>query len=219
MSQVFLKKVARKIEVFINSIYLKTTEIVPFLRPIHETYSTQTPITISMWFMQKVIGFNRQAYWPMHFTSQLGNFRNIYVGIESSPGYMPGCYIQGEAKTYIGDYTQIATNVGIINANHDCYENCKHTAAHEVSIGNYCWIGMNTVILPGVKLGDHTTVGANSVVTKSFVEGYCVIAGNPARKIKNLDPSLCIKYKSQYEYHGYIAHHLFEKYRSQNLNI
>ena len=43
---------------------------------------------------------------------------------------------------------------------------------------------MNSMILPGVTLGSHTVVGAGSVVTKSFPEGYCVIAGNPAKKIK-----------------------------------
>ena len=45
---------------------------------------------------------------------------------------------------------------------------------------------MNSVILPGVVLGDHTIVGAGSVVTRSFEEGHCVIAGVPARKIKEL---------------------------------
>jgi acetyltransferase-like isoleucine patch superfamily enzyme len=46
---------------------------------------------------------------------------------------------------------------------------------------------MNAVILPGVTLGDHTIVGAGSVVTKSFENGNCVIAGNPAKIIKNLE--------------------------------
>jgi acetyltransferase-like isoleucine patch superfamily enzyme len=46
---------------------------------------------------------------------------------------------------------------------------------------------MNSVIHPGDKLGPHTTVGAGSIVTKSFEDGYCVIAGNPAKLIKKLD--------------------------------
>ena len=56
----------------------------------------------------------------------------------------------------------------------------------DIIIGKKCWIGMNSVILPGVVLGDHTIVGAGAVVTKSFVDGNCVIGGNPARIIRKL---------------------------------
>jgi len=46
---------------------------------------------------------------------------------------------------------------------------------------------MNSVILPGIILGDHTIVGAGSVVTRSFPEGKIVIAGNPARLLKKIE--------------------------------
>lgn len=202
-----------------SSLYWNIAKIIPCLRLFYETRNTQTPIKLSMWFAQKVLGFNKEAYWPVHFTSEIGDYRNIYAGIETCPGYMPGCYIQGHGKTYIGDYTQIASNVGIITANHDPHDNRKHISAYTVKIGQYCWIGMNSVILPGIELGDFTIVGAGAVVTKSFADGYCVIVGNPARLIKKLDPSKCVRHKSEYEYHGYIAKKYFQQFREKYLLV
>ena len=99
-----------------------------------------------------------------------------------------GNYYQAfDAKIIIGKGTYIAKNVGIITSNHDCYNLKKHKEGRDVVLGEECWIGMNSVILPGVRLGNKTIVGAGSVVTKSFENGRCVIAGNPARIIKNLD--------------------------------
>ncbi len=57
----------------------------------------------------------------------------------------------------------------------------------DLVIGDNCWIGMNSVVLPGVKLGEKTIVGAGSVITKSYEEGHCIIAGNPAKIIKYLN--------------------------------
>lgn len=208
-----------KIKSTLFSVYWFFIKIVPWLRPIYETHNTQTPLTISMWFLQKVIGFNRNVYWPVHFSSLVTNYRNIFAGVETCPGYMPGCYIQGIGKIIIGDYTQISANVGIISANHELYDNRKHTTPTTVKIGRYCWIGMNAMILPGVELGDYTIVGAGSVVTKSFPDGYCVIAGNPAKSIKQLDRKQCVMHKSKYEYYGYIPKERFEKYRRKYLNV
>lgn len=51
-------------------------------------------------------------------------------------------------------------------------------------IGNDVWIGQNALILPGVHVGDGAIIGANSVVGKD-VSPYTVVAGNPARVIRN----------------------------------
>ncbi len=55
-----------------------------------------------------------------------------------------------------------------------------------MKIGNNCWIGEKSIILPGVILGDFCVVGAGSVVTKSAPD-YCMLVGNPARIIKRYD--------------------------------
>ena len=51
---------------------------------------------------------------------------------------------------------------------------------------------MNAVVLPGVVLGDNTVVAAGAVVTKSFPQGHCTVAGVPAVEIKR-------KQNNQYE--------------------
>lgn len=183
-----------------------------------ETKNTQTPISFDIWYNQKVLGHCRNAYWPVHITSKIGNYKNIYCGIETSPGYSSGNYIQGLGKTIIGDYTQIGPNVGIITANHELHDNRKHKIG-EVVIGKYCWLGMGSIILPNVILGDYTIVAAGAIVTKSFKDGYCVIGGNPAKKIKDLVKEDCIFHKSKFEYNGYIKSKDFEEYRELNLSI
>lgn len=190
-----------------------------YFRFIKETRNTQTPITFLTWFVQQVIGINKGPYWPMHFSSTIvGGWRNVNAGIEVSPGLSAGCYIQAIGKISIGDYTQIAPNVGIISSNHLPEDNSKHSVS-EVHIGKYCWIGMGAVILPGVVLGDFTVVGAGAIVTKSFPDGYCVIAGNPARHIRNLEREKCISARSEFEYNGYIPAKDFEAFSKKYLLV
>mgnify|MGYP000322777145 CR=1 FL=1 len=199
-------------------VYLVVLELVNFFKLRRETKNSQNPIRFSMWIFQRIFGFNRFVYWPVHFTSVIANYKNVYAGIDTSPGFSPGCYIQGIGKVYIGDYTQIAANVGIISSNHNI-ENTQEHIVSEVKIGKYSWIGMNSVILPDVILGDFTIVGAGSIVTKSFSEGYCVIAGNPAKIIKRLNKNDCKRFKNEYEYNGYVCHDKFNRYRKEYLDI
>jgi acetyltransferase-like isoleucine patch superfamily enzyme len=189
----------------------------PFFRFDRETRGTQTPATVEAWLRQHVLGINRGPYWPMHSSSIINYWQNVHAGVETSPGLMPGCYISAIGKVYIGDYTQIAPNVGIISSNHSLEDNRRHEE-QDVRIGAYCWIGMGAVILPGVTLGDFTVVGAGAIVSKSFPEGHCVLAGAPAKVIRKLDPAKCVRHTSAYEYHGYIPKADFEAFRKKHLS-
>lgn len=51
-------------------------------------------------------------------------------------------------------------------------------------IGENCWIGANVRICKGVTIGDNSVVAACSVVTKD-VPANCIVAGNPAKVVKN----------------------------------
>lgn len=129
---------------------------------------------------------NRGIPWPVSPLARVG--KNIEFDIDGLNNFQsPGCYFQTwDAKITIGKGTYIAQGVGIITSNHDVYDLEKRSKIEDVVIGEQCWLGMNCVVLPGVHLGDGTIVGAGSVVSKSFEEGHCVIAGVPARKIKEL---------------------------------
>ncbi|AWV98049.1 acyltransferase [Arcticibacterium luteifluviistationis] len=56
----------------------------------------------------------------------------------------------------------------------------------KVAIGNYVYIGTNSLIMPGVSIGDNVLVAAGSVVSKSIPSGY-VVGGNPAKIICKLE--------------------------------
>lgn len=186
----------------IKNIAKQLARSLPILKHFYRTRYTAAPITLKTLFTQKILGINKSAYWPMHFTSTVRGAAHIQTGIGTAPGLSPGCYIQGTGGITIGDYTLIGPNVGIISINHNPTQN-KDFVKKEVRIGKYCWIGMNSTILPGVTLGDFTIVGAGTVVTKSFPDGYCIIAGNPAKVIKQLNPKECVHYTNPYEYCGY----------------
>ena len=176
---------------------------------IYRTRGTAAPISLKTIIVQKIFGYNRNAYWPVHHSSVVVNASNILIGKGTAPGLSPGCYIQGIGKIQIGDYSIIGFNVGIISANHDLTDYRKHSIG-SIKIGNYCWIGMNSVILSNVTLGDHTIVAAGSIVTKSYPEGYLVIAGNPAKPIKLIEREHCENYSNKFIYYGYIPEKYFD---------
>lgn len=139
-------------------------------------------------FMQKIIGYNRHIPWPCSSRIVISNPAKILFDVNDMNNFQGiGNYYQCfKGSISIGKGSYIAMNVGIVTANHNVYDLDTHEDGKDVILGKQCWIGMNTVILPGVILGDNTIVGAGSVVTKSFPEGNCIIAGNPAKIIRKL---------------------------------
>lgn len=91
----------------------------------------------------------------------------------------------------IGDNTAIAAYVTITDINHP-YEDISLPVERQdiqvapVKIGKDCKIYNNAVILPGVTIGNHVVIGANSVVCHD-VPDFCVIVGAPAKVIKKFD--------------------------------
>lgn len=139
-------------------------------------------------FWQKIIGINRHVPWPVSFKVLVVSPENIVFDYDDLHNFMSqGNYFQATGgRLVLGSGVYIAPNVGLIVENHDINDPSKRGGGKDVIVKEKCWIGMNSMILPGVELGEHTVVGAGSIVTKSFPQGHCVIAGNPAKIIKDL---------------------------------
>ena len=97
------------------------------------------------------------------------------------------CVVLDAAKVTIGNNVFIGPGVHIYTATHptNALERSSVVFAQSVSIRNDCWIGGNTVICPGVIIGDGCTIGAGSVVTKD-IPANSLAVGNPAKVIKKL---------------------------------
>ncbi|MGB3423192.1 MAG: DapH/DapD/GlmU-related protein [Castellaniella sp.] len=126
--------------------------------------------------------------WPVALNCHISNSSNIHFHPDNLDNFQsPGAYFQCiNAKIFIGRGVYIGPNVGIITANHDFNDLDLHLEGKDVVIKDNCWIGMNSVVLPGVVLEKRTIVGAGSVVTKNFSDGDVVICGVPARVIKSI---------------------------------
>ena len=196
---------------------------IPILKIIAKTRYSEVPIRFKHLWQYLSWRYNPRykIYWPVHHSSLVSTPENIVAGIDVSPGYMPGCYIQGSGGIEIGDYTQISCNVGLISKNHDVYDISKHidTRFPSISIGKYCWIGMNVTVLPNVTVPDYCVIGSGSVVTKSVEDKGSVLVGNPAKVIRKLDVEKIVEFKSEFEYVGFIPSHLFGTYRQKKLKL
>ena len=112
-------------------------------------------------------------------SASLGQGLIMHAGAQASAGSRIGNFVRlnfGAMVMHdavIGDYSTIAPNAVVLG---------------RVRVGAGCYIGANATVLPGIHVGEHAIVGAGAVVTKDVTRGT-VVAGNPARVIRNTEPT------------------------------
>lgn len=134
---------------------------------------------------------------PNHYSSEayIQYLRNsgVHIG-EKTIVYAPrhtSIDIQKPHLISIGSYCKITT--GVIILAHDYSISVARRVFGEfiggtapTKIGDNCFLGMNSIILPGTTIGNNCIVGAGSVVGGKYPDNV-VIAGNPARVVCTLD--------------------------------
>ena len=112
--------------------------------------------------------------------------KKIHIGNNFTGNY--NLTILDIREVYIGDNVMIVPNTLITTVGHPLSPlgRRNHLAfAKPINIGNDVWIGGNVTILPGVTIGNNVVVAAWAVVTKD-VPDNCLVAGIPAKKIKDI---------------------------------
>ena len=136
----------------------------------------------------------RAALCPLHFHNGKNYPSIIQIGNRVSIGAYDR--IASAYSVSIEDDVLMAAFVHITDHSHG-YEDvslpiCKQDIIHKgpVVIGKGSWLAFGCHILSGVKIGEHSVVAANSVVTKD-VPPFCVVAGNPAKIVKKYNFNTC----------------------------
>ncbi|MVT08887.1 acyltransferase [Chitinophaga tropicalis] len=170
---------------------LRFLTFLPFFRKIYERhyYASGFGILMVNLFFKHILRINSNGDILFNFTAKAhtpGNIKiigndlkhSVYVSFVTSGG----SYYQAINGIEIGEGTIWAHGCHFISSNHSYRDLKKNLPGPPIRIGRNVWIATGCVILPGVSIGDHSVVGAGSIVTKSF-PGYSIIAGNPAEII------------------------------------
>lgn len=96
------------------------------------------------------------------------------------------CSVNCCGKIEIGDNCLFGEGVKIYDHNHNYKDNSlikdSPLRIKNITIGNNCWFGSNSVILAGVEVGDNCVIGANSVVYKSLPSNTIYLSNGTQKK-------------------------------------
>jgi len=153
-----------------------------------------SPWNIELW------GGGISAGSHLHLHAAKGNFVRIAtwrtgdregrVEIGDNVLISPGTHIVASDRIVIGSDTMIASQCYISDSDwHDTYDRTAELDKHRpIVIGRNVWLGVRAIVGKGVSIGDNSIVGAGAVVTRD-IPANCIAAGNPARVVRELDPS------------------------------
>lgn len=98
--------------------------------------------------------------------------------------------VQGVGSIRIGRYSMISWDVLAITSNHDFNGGeipfDQANIVKDIEIGDFCWVGARTMLLPGTKLGEGVIVQGGSVV-HGTIPPYSICGGNPAKVFATRD--------------------------------
>ena len=137
--------------------------------------------------LQQLLGYiGQNSFIEPPFYCSYG--QNIYIGDHVYLNVL--CTILDCNEVRIGQHVMIGPGVQIYTAAHHLQAEARNRGwevANSIVIEDNVWIGGGAIILPGVRIELNAVVGAGAVVSRS-VPANTVVAGNPARVIREIEP-------------------------------
>jgi acetyltransferase-like isoleucine patch superfamily enzyme len=106
---------------------------------------------------------------------------NVSVGAGSKLGGR--VFIDSWGEVSIGSNVILGGDIDLLSTQHDVDHPGLKGEMRTVTIGDYAWLPIKIIVLPGVNIGHHAVIGTGSVVSRD-VPAYGVAVGNPARVVK-----------------------------------
>ena len=131
----------------------------------------------------------------IHRKCKFFHIGNLKIGQNSVVNW--GCYLDNRRGIFIGNNVGIAHNTKIYTLGHDLNDPKFRSKGKPVYIEDNVFIFSNSIIMPGVTIGEGAIILAGSVITKD-IEAWTIWGGNPAKKIR--DHKRDIDYLSTYRY-------------------
>ena len=141
------------------------------------------------------------SFLDVYITIYGGGKGHGFVRIGKYVDIAPNCVLAGRGGIVLGDHIGIGAGSKIFSGTHH-YKDPEgeddkllggsilepsgghYIVEKTVTMGDYSWMGINSIVLPGVTIGKAAVIGANSLVNKD-IPAYTVATGSPAKVIKN----------------------------------
>lgn len=145
-------------------------------------------------FIKKLNYINPDLY--MKFYVKYLNSLGIKIPLNKKIGYIdPSCHFDGTNYSLIkiGEHVTISKDVLLLTHDYSINRGLylkniegKYIFSNEITVGNNCFIGARSTLLPGTKIGNNVIVGAGTVI-KGNIPDNSIVCGNPAKIVCSMN--------------------------------
>lgn len=155
---------------FLNLVFIFLEVMPPFIRWL----------VLKLWLKrlgkESLIDYKTYLRYPSKIS--IGEHVAINRGCELYASFMVN-----NGYIILGNHVTLSPNVKLYTIQHDYSSLNMPDIAGPIVVGDFAWIGADTIVLPGVTIGEGVVIGAGSLVTRD-IPPYSVAVGRPVKVIK-----------------------------------